>query len=164
MQNPLTTPVRWSYRTWVHVALLASAVLVLGNAPAKADSLLYYDNRTVWAISTYDQWVQVKASNWLVPTKNRLTVQFNAMATGNNAGQLIRVVLYDHTGNYVSYADWRAPASNKSYYAVFAVKPNQWYSVRFFVQDIQVFQPYSVFYNNYFEIWDGTEPWGTRID
>jgi hypothetical protein len=164
MQNALTNSVRWSYRTWVHVALVASAMLVLGSAPAKANSLLYYNNRTIWAISTNDQWVRVKASGWVVPTQNRLTVQFNAVATGNNAGQFIRVVIYDHTGNYVSYADWRAPSSNEQYYAVFAVNPHQKYSVSLFVQDIQAFPPYSVFYNNYFEIWDGTEPWGTRID
>ena len=125
---------------------------------------MYSDERTIWAISTDDNYIRVKSSSWVIPTTDRLTVQFSARATLNNVGQHIRVVIYDHTGYYVSFADWIAPASNTYYYAVFAVNPHQNYSVSLFVQDIQAFPPYSVFYNSHFQLWDGTVPRGIRIN
>ena len=48
--------------------------------------------------------------------------------------------------------------------AVFAVKPRQPYLVKLFINDSQVFQPYSVFYNDFFQIMNGNVPFGTRID
>jgi hypothetical protein len=149
----------------VRAMAVLAAVIAAGVGRNAAAQSLYVNDSSVWGLSTNSEWALIKGSSWVVPTKDRLTLQFDASASGYYAYQnTIRVVIYDHTGNYIAYADWRAPMSRTNYYVVFAVKPRQPYVVKLFINDIQAFQPYSVFYNDFFQVMNGNVPFGIRIN
>jgi hypothetical protein len=163
MRNLFTSSVRWSRRSSIKIALLASMALALGGASADAQ-ILASDNYYTWNVSTYNNPVFMKFLGPAVPSNGIMTVQYTAWKPGGPYNCNVLIYLYDATaGYYTNVAQHRAAFYETAYYAYFYVQPGHTYYAVMYMTEAQA-APSVYFYTDIFQIANGYAPFGILID